>query len=117
MALGGLQRLPVFCHYCGILGHDLWNCPLYFELSKKNSPVEYQYGDWLKAASGRNKSPPRWGSPTWTGESPLGREGNTVVASNGMQAVETVAARVSSISDGHISHYGKDEINGKIPHI
>lgn len=53
------ERLPVFYHYCGILGHDIWNYPLHFAESKKTSSVEYQYGNWLKVVNGRSKSPPR----------------------------------------------------------
>ena len=53
------ERLPLFCHHCGILGHDLKHCAPYFALTKNVGEVIYQYGDWLKATGGRNRSPPR----------------------------------------------------------
>ena len=53
------ERLPLFCHHCGILGHDLKHCAPYFALTKNVGEVICQYGDWLKATSGRNRSPPR----------------------------------------------------------
>ena len=90
---------------------------MHFEASRKNPTVEYQYGDWLKAANGRNKSPPRRRNATWVGESPLEKEVHTGAAGSGVQADETVAARVSPINDDHNFHYGKDEINGNIPRI
>ena len=45
------------------------------------------------------------------------KEVNTGAAGSGVQADETVAAKVSPLNDDHNSHYGKDEMNGKIPHI
>ena len=53
------ERLPMFCHFCGILGHDLCHCPAHFAATKEIDNVDYQYGEWLKANSGRTKSPPR----------------------------------------------------------
>ena len=48
----------MFYHYCGILGHNLRHCPAHFAASKETDNVEYQYGEWLKADNGRNRSPP-----------------------------------------------------------
>ena len=39
------ERLPIFCYYCGKLGHDKKHCP-------SGSPkqcFDRQYGEWLKA--------------------------------------------------------------------
>jgi len=47
----------------------------------------------------------------------LKKEVNTGAAGSGVQADETVAAKVSPLNDDHNSHYGKDEMNGKIPRI
>lgn len=52
------KRLPMFCHYCGLLGHDLKHCASYFALTKNNKEVPFQYGKWLKASGGRMGSGP-----------------------------------------------------------
>ncbi|XP_050242020.1 uncharacterized protein LOC126690971 [Quercus robur] len=44
------ERLPMFCHFCGILGHDLKNCAAHFVAEKQGRKVEYQYGEFLKAS-------------------------------------------------------------------
>ena len=47
------ERLPLFCHFCGMLGHDVKNCVEYFVATKMGGTVDYQYGDFLKAIRGR----------------------------------------------------------------
>ena len=47
------KRLPIFCHYCGLMGHDLRYYASHFNLTKSGAEVEYQYRDWLKAMGGR----------------------------------------------------------------
>jgi len=47
------ERLPIFCHYCGILGHDLRHCAAHYAVEKKGDRIEYQYGDFLRAVGGR----------------------------------------------------------------
>lgn len=49
------ERLPVFCHFCGLLGHDLNRCSSHYAAEKNGGVGEYQYGDWLKAAGNRSK--------------------------------------------------------------
>ena len=51
------KRLPMFCHFCGILGHDLNHCVRHFAVGKSDGEVDYHYGDWLRASSGRQRSP------------------------------------------------------------
>lgn len=51
------ERLPVFCHYCGLLGHDLRYCAQYFSKTKNGVDVECGYKDWLKATGGRARLP------------------------------------------------------------
>nr|XP_023904552.1 uncharacterized protein LOC112016268 [Quercus suber] len=53
------ERLPLFCHFCGLLGHDMKHCAPYFAAAKNDGEVMYQYDDWLKATRGRARSPPR----------------------------------------------------------
>ena len=47
------ERLPMFCHYCGLLGHDIKHCANYFGLMKSGKEVQLQYKEWLKASGGR----------------------------------------------------------------
>lgn len=49
------ERLPMLCHYCGVLGNDLRHCASYFAALKQGVEVELQYGDWLKATGGRSQ--------------------------------------------------------------
>ena len=50
------ERLPVFCHYCGLLGQDLCYCAKYFSKTKAGIDVDCGYEDWLKVG-GRARSP------------------------------------------------------------
>ena len=43
------ERLSLFCHHCGLLGHDLKHCAQYFTSTKSNGDVACQYGEWMKA--------------------------------------------------------------------
>ena len=53
------ERLPLFCHWCGILEHDIKHCAHYFARTKSGDEVVCQYGDWMRASGGRTRSPPR----------------------------------------------------------
>ena len=53
------ERLLLFCHFCGILGHDLQHCVAHFAAIKKDGKAQCQYGDWMRALGGRPRSPPR----------------------------------------------------------
>ena len=53
------ERLPIFCHYCGLLGHDLKHCTSYFAGTKNGEEVVCRYGDWLKENGGRPRLPPK----------------------------------------------------------
>ena len=50
------ERLPIFCHYCGVLGHDLKHCAVHYAVEKKGGRIEYQYGDFLRAMGGRPRA-------------------------------------------------------------
>ena len=47
------ERLPIFCHYCGILGHDLRHCATHYAAEKNGGIGKYQYGDFLRAIGER----------------------------------------------------------------
>ena len=55
------ERLPMFCHYCGLLGHDVRHCAGFFAASKNGGEVECQYGEWLKSMGAHSWSPPKGG--------------------------------------------------------
>ena len=46
------ERLPLFCHFCGMLGHDVKNCAEHFAATTIGGTIDYQYGDFLKAMGG-----------------------------------------------------------------
>ena len=88
------ERLPFFCYYCGVLGHDIRHCSAHFEASKKDTPVEYQYRDWLKADNGKSKSPPHRGKDSPMRSKPTGRTDVTATESDERLEAMTAAARV-----------------------
>ena len=50
------ERLPLFYHYCGLLGHDVKHCASHFVVSRNGEEVDYQYGESLRALGGRPRS-------------------------------------------------------------
>ena len=50
------ERLPPFCHYCGLLGHNVKQCASHFAISRNGGEVDYQYGESLRALGGRPHS-------------------------------------------------------------
>ncbi|XP_030936349.1 uncharacterized protein LOC115961514 [Quercus lobata] len=53
------ERLALFCHHCGLLGHDIKHCAQHFAITKGGREVPCQYGEWLKASGSRGRSPNR----------------------------------------------------------
>ncbi|XP_030930922.1 uncharacterized protein LOC115956765 [Quercus lobata] len=111
------ERLPFFCHFCGILGHDIRHCPPHFEASKKTTSVEYQYGDWLRVVSARNKSPPRRQTEPLPKEAPLGKEDNPAEMVSEVHTAGPAAARAATAKDGLYDHYGKGGQDGSVTKI
>jgi len=93
------ERMPIFFHYCGVLVHDLRYCPTHFVALKKENPINYQYGDWLKADSGWSKSqtcqskdsPPRAAS--------MGRIDEPTKESNGVHEMVMAMTRAPSLME------------------
>ena len=50
------ERLPPFCHYCGLLGHDVKHYASHFAVSRNGREVDYQYRESLRALGGRPRS-------------------------------------------------------------
>ena len=42
----------MFCHYCGILGHNLKHYASHYAAEKNGGSMEYQYEDFLRAIGG-----------------------------------------------------------------
>ena len=79
------ERLSIFCHFCGILGHDLKNCAAHFAAEKQGRSVEYQYGYFLKATG----SHPRATTTRSDFSMPYTEDGNgSTVKQNSGQAVQ-----------------------------
>ncbi|KAL0002833.1 hypothetical protein SO802_016614 [Lithocarpus litseifolius] len=106
------ERLLVFYHYYGILGHDIQHCPPHFAVSKKTTPVKYQYGDRLKAVSGQNKSPTHRRNANQPGDASLDKDDNQIEENSRVHAAETAAARASTLSDNQYSHNDKGGLDG-----
>lgn len=41
------ECLPMYCHYYGLLGHDIKHCSRHHALTNNGAKVTCQYGDWL----------------------------------------------------------------------
>ena len=52
------ELLPLFCQYCGLLGHDVKHCASHFAVSRNGGEVDYQYGESLRALGGHPYSFP-----------------------------------------------------------
>lgn len=76
------EKLPTFCFYCGIVGHQEKNCGQKVEDARKQTIIEDQYGDWLRVQG-------EWGGKIivrevnaqknmGTLEKSIGREGSTL---------------------------------------
>ena len=50
------ERLPLFCHYCGMLGHDVKHCASHFAITQNGGEIEFQYGESLHAMGGWPRS-------------------------------------------------------------
>ena len=110
------ERLPVFCHFYGILGHDLRHCPAHYEESKRSTTLEYQYGDWLRASNGRNRSPQRRRTSSHR-DDVFDKEDNQTVERSEMGATVTTTVRVLAHSNLRTNQAGNNEIHEVVPNI
>lgn len=83
------ERLPMFCHHCGLLGHDLNHCASYYAILKNGGEVRFQYGDWLRATGLRLWSPPKHDSSSWFSSS--NTKGGTTANQEGSTRVHQLA--------------------------
>ena len=112
------ERLPLFCHFCGLMGHDLKHCAEHFAMGKTGGEVVYQYGEWLKAAGGRARSPQRTGSVK--NHQPNHESPTEPLTENRGSPVRRAAkeeADVSIDTTGTLNVNGKDENPGMFPDI
>ena len=96
------KRLPLFCHFCGLLGHDLKHCAKHFALSKNGAR-------WLKSAGGRSRSPLRMGLAK--NHHPSNEDLIEVQTENRRSQVRLAAEDVSNganPTDGDLHAKGKD---------
>lgn len=75
----------MFCHFCGILGHNLKHCAAHYAVEKWGGHVEYQYGEFLKATGSR----PRTSTSSYANYMPNTEKGNGSTAKQSpVQAVQ-----------------------------
>ena len=103
------ERLPLFCHFCGLLGHDLKHCAEHFARCKNGGEVVYQYGEWLKAAGGRSRSPPRMGPAKNHHPNTVNpTEAQTDNSSSPVRRSEEEVTKGSNVTAGILHVNGKD---------
>ncbi|XP_023880219.1 uncharacterized protein LOC111992570 [Quercus suber] len=61
------ERLPLFCHFCGFLGHDIRHCVGYFTAKKREDSVQLQYGEWLRVVGGASTVSTKENKAKWIG--------------------------------------------------
>ena len=110
------ERLPMFCHFCGILGHDLKHCAAHYAVEKQGGQVEYQYGDFLNAAGSRPRAPTSKNtnpmSHTKEGNGSAAKQSSSYFMNQGMDAKNT---HVNSVShEFHANVKGINAEKGKL---
>ena len=103
------ERLPIFCHYCGLLGHDVRHCAGFFAASKTGGEVDCQYGEWLKSMGAHSWSPPKSGqgrsirrAEAEEEESYRGRKQQTQVAAEDAASADKKGNDLRNNKDGEI---------------
>lgn len=111
------ERLPICCHYCGLLRHDLWHCPKYFVALKNVQPIDYQYGDWLKAMSGWARLPPRHSDRSPLRSTTKVSDKNQANERHEGNVLEMVAAGATSPSNSQLHQVGSYGFGGTVPNF
>lgn len=106
------ERLPMFCHCCGLLGHDFRHCASHFAEEKKGGDDEYQYGDWLKALGCHPRAPQKHDKDRTSHGDTVDEQEPKVVDSAAI-TVLTIENRRESITD----KIGCDKIHWSIPMV
>ena len=106
------ERLPMFCHFCGLLGHDIRHCADHFAAEKDCGEIEYQYGDWLKASGNRLRTSQRQDMKQTSGDyGGVMNEQEPVTAAPAMTTEITKGNPKESINNG----IKRSEISGCSP--
>ncbi|KAH7864775.1 hypothetical protein Vadar_033674 [Vaccinium darrowii] len=89
------EKLPMFCRYCGMVGHELLNCDKRFFDIEEDDLRDAQYGPWIRASpatqSNRNKASPSPARQSSSGIPKVGTAGN-VGDKNSISAHEELVA-------------------------
>ena len=110
------ERLSLFCHFCGFLGHDLKHCVEYFALSKNGGEVVCPYREWLRSSGGRPHSPPRMGSARNQSPSSEGTaEAQNHMGNSLVKPAAEMAHKEENPIGGDVHAKGKDMIPGASP--
>ena len=99
------ERLPIFCHFYGVLRHDLKHCAKHFAQTKNGRDALCQYGYWLKTNEGQNQSFSR--KMESNTENQHGRTGEELVGDTSHQDVqvngESQVANVTYSTNGALN--------------
>ncbi|KAK7840922.1 hypothetical protein CFP56_016124 [Quercus suber] len=106
------ERLPLFCHYCGLLGHDVKHCALHFALSRNGGEVDYQYGESLRASGGRTRS---FSPRNTSGSAGAAKEQKSEESTNYSPMQETFPAAGAEGTNPSKQVEGESENLGKLP--
>ena len=101
------EQLPIICHYCGILGHDLKHCAAHYAMEKKGGRIEYQYGDFLRAVGGCPRAPgSKEAGPTFVSEEGKGYEAKK-------RAVQAEQGGLVGMMEAHVSNHENPSVTDK----
>lgn len=102
----------MFCHYCGLLDHEVKHCASHFAVVKNGGEVYYQYGEFLRAMGGWPRfSPNKSTGPSAKWDPTLGDFQNDGSSSVGRQHGETTAIGIrngnpSTMDEGESENLG-----------
>ena len=104
------EWLPMFCHYCGILGHDLKHCAAHYVVEKNGGNIVYQYGDFLRAAGAQARGPAhQYSNP----KSFMEEGASSGQVQDPVPVAESMQTTVTEIEEGNENPRASDKVEAK----